>query len=112
MLKLTNIQALPTPRANLQNNVNSVLSSFQNHAIGSSPNNAQPQPPPSRQQQGFQASGASQTAENTPLDQMAPIDRWGLAGLLATIRSDNPDVAGLAIGQDLTQLGLDLNSQE
>ncbi|KAI4113547.1 MAG: hypothetical protein LQ338_008157 [Usnochroma carphineum] len=104
--------ALPTPRANLQNNVNSVLSSFQNHAIGSSPNNAQPQPPPSRQQQGFQASGASQTAENTPLDQMAPIDRWGLAGLLATIRSDNPDVAGLAIGQDLTQLGLDLNSQE
>lgn len=43
---------------------------------------------------------------------MVPIDRWGLAGLLATIRSDNPDVAGLAIGQDLTQLGLDLNSQE
>ncbi|KAL9026272.1 MAG: hypothetical protein Q9196_005041 [Gyalolechia fulgens] len=68
--------------------------------------------PPSHQQQGFQASGASQTAENTSLDQMAPIDRWGLAGLLATIRSDNPDVAGLAIGQDLTQLGLDLNSQE
>ncbi|KAL8996647.1 MAG: hypothetical protein Q9188_006524 [Gyalolechia gomerana] len=104
--------ALPTPRANQLNNVNSILSNFQNHVIGSSPQNTHPQQPPSRQQQGFQASGAAQTAENTSLDQMAPIDRWGLAGLLATIRSDNPDVAGLAIGQDLTQLGLDLNSQE
>ncbi|KAL8831029.1 MAG: hypothetical protein Q9170_005479, partial [Blastenia crenularia] len=104
--------ALPTPRATQQNNVNSILSSFQNHPFGSSPHNALSQQPPSRQQQGFQSSGASHTAENTPLDQMAPIDRWGLAGLLATIRSDNPDVAGLAIGQDLTQLGLDLNSQE
>ncbi|KAL8933941.1 MAG: hypothetical protein Q9216_006150, partial [Gyalolechia sp. 2 TL-2023] len=104
--------ALPTPRINQMNNVNSILSNFQNHVIGSSPQNAHPQQPPSRQQPGFQVSGASQTAENTSLDQMAPIDRWGLAGLLATIRSDNPDVAGLAIGQDLTQLGLDLNSQE
>ncbi|KAL8716511.1 MAG: hypothetical protein Q9225_006174 [Loekoesia sp. 1 TL-2023] len=104
--------ALPTPRANQQNNVNSILSSFQSHNLGPSPQNAQNQQPPSRQQQGLQPSVASQTAENTPLDQMAPIDRWGLAGLLATIRSDNPDVAGLAIGQDLTQLGLDLNSPE
>ncbi|KAL9020816.1 MAG: hypothetical protein Q9185_002000 [Variospora sp. 1 TL-2023] len=104
--------ALVTPRANPPNNINSLLSSFQNHSIGSSSNSTHPQQPPSRQQPVFQASGASQTAENTPLDQMVPIDRWGLAGLLATIRSDNPDVAGLAIGQDLTQLGLDLNSQE
>ncbi|KAL8653610.1 MAG: hypothetical protein Q9210_001988, partial [Variospora velana] len=104
--------ALVTPRANPPNNINSLLSSFQNHSIGSSSHSTHPQQPPSRQQPIFQASGASQTAENTPLDQMAPIDRWGLAGLLATIRSDNPDVAGLAIGQDLTQLGLDLNSQE
>ncbi|KAL9601459.1 MAG: hypothetical protein Q9219_002525 [cf. Caloplaca sp. 3 TL-2023] len=74
--------------------------------------NAHSQQPPSRQHQGFQPSGASQTAENTPLDQMAPIDRWGLAGLLGTIRNDNADIANLAIGQDLTQLGLDLNSQE
>ncbi|KAI4193674.1 MAG: hypothetical protein LQ348_002812, partial [Seirophora lacunosa] len=104
--------ALVTPRANAPNNINSLLSSFQNHSIGTSSNSTLPQQLPSRQQQAFQASGASQTAENTPLDQMAPIDRWGLAGLLATIRSDNADVAGLAIGQDLTQLGLDLNSQE
>ncbi|KAI4183539.1 MAG: hypothetical protein L6R41_005339 [Letrouitia leprolyta] len=104
--------ALPTPRANQLNNVNSILSNFQNHVIGSSPQTAHSQQPPSRQQQGYQVSGASQTAENTPLDQMAPIDRWGLAGLLATVRSDNPDVSGLAIGQDLTQLGLDLNSQD
>ena len=99
-------------RANQQNNVNSILSSFQNHNNGSSPQNAHSQQPPPRQQQAPLASGASQTAESTPLDQMAPIDRWGLAGLLATIRSENPDIAGLAIGQDLTQLGLDLDSQE
>ncbi|KAL8703624.1 MAG: hypothetical protein Q9201_003194 [Fulgogasparrea decipioides] len=104
--------ALPTPRANQQNSVNSLLSSFQNQHLGSSAQNAQSQQPQSRLSQSFQGSGAAQTAENTPLDQMAPIDRWGLAGLLATIRSDNPDVAGLAIGQDLTQLGLDLNSPE
>ncbi|KAL8923042.1 MAG: hypothetical protein Q9208_004854 [Pyrenodesmia sp. 3 TL-2023] len=103
------IQALPAPRANIQNHDNSLLSRFH---LGSSPNPSHSQQPPSRQQQGFQTSGASQTAENIPLDQMAAIDRWGLAGLLATIRSDNTDVAGLAIGQDLTQLGLDLNSQD
>lgn len=48
----------------------------------------------------------------TPLSQMSELDRFGLAGLLETIRSDNQDVSGLAIGQDLTTLGLDLNSQE
>ena len=43
---------------------------------------------------------------------MSELDRFGLAGLLATVRSDNPDVAGLAIGQDLNHLGLNLNSVE
>ena len=43
---------------------------------------------------------------------MSDIDRFGLAGLISTIRSDNPDVAGLAIGQDLNHLGLNLNSVE
>ncbi|KAL8754163.1 MAG: hypothetical protein Q9184_005200 [Pyrenodesmia sp. 2 TL-2023] len=106
---LPSAQSNQSDASNPQNHDNSLLSRFH---IGSSPNPSHSQQPPSRQQQGFQASGASQTAENTPLDQMAAIDRWGLAGLLATIRSDNPDVAGLAIGQDLTQLGLDLNSQD
>ncbi|KAL8690167.1 MAG: hypothetical protein Q9218_004334 [Villophora microphyllina] len=97
---------------NQQNSVNSLLSSYQNSNGGPSLQNAHSQQPQVRQQQPSQASGAAQVAENTPLDQMAPIDRWGLAGLLATIRSENSDVAGLAIGQDLTQLGLDLNSPE
>jgi len=43
---------------------------------------------------------------------MAPIDRWGLKGLLSTINSEDPTTAALAAGQDLTTLGLDVNSQE
>lgn len=43
---------------------------------------------------------------------LGELDRFGLAGLLANVRSENPDVAGLAIGQDLNQLGLNLNSVE
>ena len=43
---------------------------------------------------------------------MSENDRFGLAGLVSSIRSENPDVAGLAIGQDLNQLGLNLNSVE
>lgn len=56
--------------------------------------------------------GAMHTPDQTHLSQMSPLDRFGLAGLLATVRSENPDVASLAIGQDLTQLGLNLNSPE
>ena len=56
--------------------------------------------------------GGAQNRTKTPLSQMNDLDRFGLAGLLETIRSDNPDVSGLANGQDLTSLGLDLNSQE
>jgi hypothetical protein len=48
----------------------------------------------------------------TPLSEMAPIDRWGLKGLLSTINSEDPATAALAAGQDLTTLGLDVNSQE
>lgn len=43
---------------------------------------------------------------------MSAMDRFGLPGLLATVRSKNQDVASLATGQDLTQLGLNLNSPE
>ncbi|KAL9032902.1 MAG: hypothetical protein Q9180_006237, partial [Flavoplaca navasiana] len=43
---------------------------------------------------------------------MSPIDKYGLAGLLANVRSPDADTAALAIGQDLTQLGMDLNSPE
>ena len=56
--------------------------------------------------------GTAHTPEQTPINQMTALERWGLPGLLATVRSENPDVASLAIGQDLTQLGLNLNSPE
>ena len=44
--------------------------------------------------------------------QMSALEEFGLAGFLATARSENPDVSGLARGQELTSLGLNLNSPE
>lgn len=38
--------------------------------------------------------------------------RWGLTGLLSVIRMTDPDLNTLALGTDLTTLGLDLNSTE
>ena len=43
---------------------------------------------------------------------MSAIDEFGLPGFLSTISNDNPDVSYLARGQDLTTLGLNLNSAE
>ncbi len=85
--------------------------------MASQPSSSQPQAPNARLQQGYavdagESPGATQTSDQTPLSQMSALDRFGLPGLLATVRSENPDVASLAIGQDLTQLGLNLNSPE
>ncbi|KAJ5112533.1 hypothetical protein N7532_000578 [Penicillium argentinense] len=68
-----------------------------------------------RQQQaneGQDVSGVAQSAEQPPLAQMSELDRFGLAGLLRMIHSESPDVASLAVGQDLMTLGLDLNQPE
>ncbi|KAJ5215722.1 uncharacterized protein N7498_002129 [Penicillium cinerascens] len=68
-----------------------------------------------RQQQateGQDVAGGAQSAEQPPLAQMNELDRFGLAGLLRMIHSESPDVAGLAVGQDLMTLGLDLNQPE
>ncbi|KAM6595727.1 probable NOT transcription complex subunit VIP2 isoform X1 [Cannabis sativa] len=43
--------------------------------------------------------------------QSAP-DRYGLLGLLSVIRMSDPDLTSLALGIDLTTLGLNLNSTE
>jgi hypothetical protein len=86
--------------------------------MASQPSSSQPQASNARlQQQGYaidagESPGATQPSDQTPLSQMSALDRFGLPGLLATVRSENPDVASLAIGQDLTQLGLNLNSPE
>lgn len=67
-----------------------------------------------RQPQGEaqETSGSGQSAEQPPLSQMSELDRFGLAGLLRMIHSESPDVASLAVGQDLMTLGLDLNQPE
>ncbi|KAF8010671.1 hypothetical protein BT93_J1350 [Corymbia citriodora subsp. variegata] len=46
-----------------------------------------------------------QTSQSTP-------DPYGLLGLLSVIRTSDPDLASLALGIDLTTLGLNLNSSE
>lgn len=46
------------------------------------------------------------------LASMSELDRYGLAGLLHMIRNEGSDIGTLAIGQDLTALGLDLNQPE
>ena len=68
-----------------------------------------------RQQQaneGQEVSAAAQSTEQPPLAQMSELDRFGLSGLLRMIHSESPDVASLAVGQDLMTLGLDLNQPE
>lgn len=68
-----------------------------------------------RQQQavsGEPQDSPAQSAEQPPLGQMSELDRFGLAGLLRMIHSESPDVASLAVGQDLMTLGLDLNQPE
>jgi CCR4-NOT transcription complex subunit 2 len=43
--------------------------------------------------------------------QVAP-EQFGLLGLLSVIRMSDPDLTTLALGTDLTTLGLNLNSRE
>lgn len=108
---------------------NSIFSSMQNLQSVTKPptfneesQQAQKQPPPGSQsitqQQGTfggeaaDSAGAITIQEPRTVSQMSELDRFGLAGLFAMLRNDNSDVAALAAGQDLTTLGLDLNSPE
>ena len=49
----------------------------------------------------------------TPAQQvlMSAADRWGLLGLLAMIRSSDPETTLLSIGADLGTMGLDMQQQ-
>lgn len=53
-------------------------------------------------------------APQTPAEQVlfGPADRFGLMGLLQIIKHADPDYSMLALGKDLTHLGLDLGSSE
>ncbi|KVI11975.1 NOT2/NOT3/NOT5-like protein [Cynara cardunculus var. scolymus] len=66
-----------------------------------------------RLQQIFAASQSyrDQGMKSMQAAQAAP-DRFGLLGLLSVIRMSNPDLTSLALGIDLTTLGLNLNSAE
>ncbi|GAA6031279.1 hypothetical protein JCM8097_005581 [Rhodosporidiobolus ruineniae] len=50
----------------------------------------------------------------TPAQQVlfSPADRFGLLGLLHTIKTSDPDLSMLALGNDLTNLGLDLGATD
>ena len=55
--------------------------------------------------------GSGQPRARSP-SQMSDRDRYGLGGLIEQIRNSDADSSNLAIGMDLTNLGLDLNSSE
>jgi CCR4-NOT transcription complex subunit 2 len=55
---------------------------------------------------------ASKAGDKPPGEASSDADRFGLLGLLSVIRMTDPDVNILALGTDLTTLGLNLNSSE
>jgi CCR4-NOT transcription complex subunit 2 len=54
----------------------------------------------------------AQTAPHKRLADMTDVERYGLPGLLSMIPLESPDYSSLAMGQDLTVLGLDLSRPE
>lgn len=54
----------------------------------------------------------TQTALHKRLADMTDSERYGLPGLLSMIPMESPDYSSLAMGQDLTILGLDLSRPE
>jgi len=53
---------------------------------------------------------ASAALPQTPAQQVlvSPADRWGLLGLIALIKSTDPDSNLLSVGTDLGTMGLDM----
>ncbi|GAA5851715.1 hypothetical protein JCM5353_002065 [Sporobolomyces roseus] len=80
-------------------------------SVSSVASNALPPPPNSNTTQA--APGTGQVPQ-TPVQQVlfSPADRFGLIGLLHIIKSANTDQGMLALGNDLTNLGLDLGAPD
>ena len=57
-------------------------------------------------------SPSTQTQLHKKLADMTDSERYGLPGLLSMIPLESPDYSSLAMGQDLTVLGLDLGRPE
>lgn len=73
-------------------------------------------PQPNQFEQGFGGdslgSPTSQLPQHKKLADMTDAERYGLPGLLSMIPLESPDYSSLAVGQDLTVLGLDLSRPE
>lgn len=54
----------------------------------------------------------TQPTQHKKLSDMTESERYGLPGLLSMIPLESPDYSSLAVGQDLTVLGLDLSRPE
>ncbi|KAJ5232679.1 hypothetical protein N7468_005635 [Penicillium chermesinum] len=78
----------------------------------SDPQQLQPRQQPANEGQAASPAAMAQSGEQPPFEEMSELDRFGLAGLLRMIHHENPDIASLAVGQDLMTLGLDLNQPE
>ncbi|KAF6224783.1 hypothetical protein HO133_009977 [Letharia lupina] len=109
---------ISTTQGNTRNEhaLNALLTSFNDSQFPPQRQTSQPQQPPQgRQDYGARTGDSSRsnhTPDRTPLSQMSAIDEFGLPGFLSTISNDHPEVSYLARGQDLTTLGLNLNSAE
>ncbi|CAI7814599.1 unnamed protein product, partial [Closterium sp. NIES-53] len=77
---------------------------------GSAPGSRSNTPGPMGPQQQAQA-GGGQVGAGKEQGVDGP-DKYGLLGLLSVIRMSDPDLTTLALGTDLTTLGLNLNSRE
>ncbi|KAK6533867.1 hypothetical protein TWF281_005216 [Arthrobotrys megalospora] len=80
--------------------------------ISSSITGILPQPDLQSDQQPQRYSSTPPDTEPSESSGPSEIDRFGLNGLLPLIRNEDLDMALLALGTDLTQLGLELNQPE
>jgi CCR4-NOT transcription complex subunit 2 len=73
-------------------------------------------PQPNQFEQNFPPEHAGSPNAQLPphkkLADMSESERYGLPGLLSMIPLESPDHSSLAVGQDLTVLGLDLSRPE
>lgn len=73
-----------------------------------------PERPPSHPMLAHSATTPAPPAlPETPAQQVliSAADRWGLLGLIAMVKSTDPDLSLLSVGTDLGTMGLDMNSQ-
>ena len=91
--------------------MNSLLNNFSENQYPPPRQTSQPQQQDYMSRTGDR-SDSTMSPDRPDTSQMSAMEEFGLAGFLATARSENPDVSGLARGQDLTSLGLNLNSPE